>query len=99
MLPVLFKVTVLAPKSLNGVNHVLNISAAAVSKALHNDSRISEKTKENVRHSLSVKINKYDLNISKLDTVRFFHQFDFNKQLHDNYSYTAYLYKFNKNIS
>lgn len=51
------------------------------------------------RDSLSVKqlLNKYDLNISKLDTVRFFHQFDFNKQLHDNYSYTAYLYKINKN--
>lgn len=35
--------------TIKDIANVLNISAAAVSKALHNDSRISEKTKENVR--------------------------------------------------
>ena len=35
--------------TIKDIANVLNISAAAVSKALHNDSRISERTKENVR--------------------------------------------------
>ena len=46
------------------------------------------------RDSASVKqlINKFDLNITKLDTVQFFKQFKFNKQLHDEYSHTSYIY-------
>ena len=46
------------------------------------------------RDSTSVKqlINKFNLNISKLDTVQFFNEFDFNKELHDEYSHTAYIY-------
>ena len=35
--------------TIKDIANVLNISAAAVSKALHNDSRISEKTKKAVR--------------------------------------------------
>ncbi len=50
------------------------------------------------RDSVSIKkiLKKFDLNISKLDTVQFFGQFDFNKELHDNYSYTSYVYKLYK---
>ena len=46
------------------------------------------------RDSVSVKqlLNKFDLNISKLDSVQFFKQFDFNLELHDNYSYKTYVY-------
>ena len=46
------------------------------------------------RDSISVKqlIKKFDLNITKLDTVQFFKQFKFNKQLHDEYSHTSYVY-------
>jgi hypothetical protein len=46
------------------------------------------------RDSVSVKqlINKYNLNITKLDTVQFFKQFKFSKQLHDEYSHTSYVY-------
>jgi hypothetical protein len=50
------------------------------------------------RDSVSVKqlINKFNLDISKLETVRFFGDFDFNKELHDNYTYKAYAYVLNK---
>jgi hypothetical protein len=46
------------------------------------------------RDSVSVKqlINKFDLHISKLDTIQFFKQFKLNKQLHDEYSHTTYIY-------
>lgn len=46
------------------------------------------------RDSVSVKqlIKKFDLNITKLDTVQFFKQFKFNKQLHDEYSHISYVY-------
>ncbi len=46
------------------------------------------------RDSVSVNqlINKFDLHISKLDTIQFFKQFNFNKQLHDEYSHTSYIY-------
>ena len=46
------------------------------------------------RDSVSVKqlINKFNLNITRLDTVQFFKQFKFNKQLHDEYSYNLYIY-------
>ena len=46
------------------------------------------------RDSVSVKklINKFDLHISKLDTVQFFKQFKFSKQLHDEYSHASYIY-------
>jgi hypothetical protein len=46
------------------------------------------------RDSVSVKqlLNKFDLKISKLDSVQFFKQFDFNLELHDNYSYKTYVY-------
>ena len=50
------------------------------------------------RDSVTIKkmLKEYDINISKLDTVQFFENFDFNLELHDNYSYNAYshvLYK------
>ena len=46
------------------------------------------------RDSTSVKqlINKFNLNIKKLDTVQFFKQFKFNKELHDEYTHTTYVY-------
>ncbi len=46
------------------------------------------------KDSVSVKqlLNKYDLKITKLDTVQFFDQFDFNLELHEKYSYTSYVY-------
>lgn len=46
------------------------------------------------RDSVSVKqlTNKFNLNLTKLDTVEFFKQFKFNKQLHDEYSHTTYVY-------
>ena len=46
------------------------------------------------RDSTSVKqlMNKFNLNISKLDTVQFFNEFDFNKELHDEYTHTTYVY-------
>ena len=37
-------------------------------------------------------LNKYDVNISKLDTVQFFEQFDLNLELHEKYSYNCYVY-------
>lgn len=48
--------------------------------------------------SLSVKqlINKFDLNITKLDTIQFFKQFDLNKKLHNEYTYTTYIYTLDK---
>ena len=51
------------------------------------------------RDSTSVKqlINKYNLDITKLDTVQFFKQFKFNKKLHDEYSHTSYVYTLYKN--
>ena len=50
------------------------------------------------RDSVTIKkmLKEYDINISKLDTVQFFENFDFNLELHDNYSHNAYshvLYK------
>ena len=50
------------------------------------------------RDSVSVKqlINKFNLDISKLETFRFFEDFDFNKELHDNYSHMSYVYILNK---
>jgi hypothetical protein len=50
------------------------------------------------KDSVSVKqlITKFDLNITKLDTVQFFKQFDLNKDLHTNYSYECYIYKLDK---
>jgi len=46
------------------------------------------------RDSITIKkmLKEYDINISKLDTVQFFENFDFNVELHDNYSYNAYSY-------
>jgi hypothetical protein len=46
------------------------------------------------RDSVSVKqlITKFNLNLSTLETVQFFKQFDFNKKLHDEYSHTTYVY-------
>ena len=49
------------------------------------------------RDSVSVKqlITKFDLNITKLDTVQFFYDFDLNKKLHDEKivkNPTAFLY-------
>jgi len=46
------------------------------------------------RDSVSVKqlTNKFNLNLTKLDTLQFFKQFKFNKQLHDEYSHTTYVY-------
>jgi hypothetical protein len=46
------------------------------------------------RDSVSVKqlTNKFNLNLTKLDTVQFFKQFKFNKQLHDECSHTTYVY-------
>jgi hypothetical protein len=46
------------------------------------------------RDSVSVKqlTDKFNLNLTKLDTVQFFKQFKFNKQLHDEYSHTTYVY-------
>ena len=46
------------------------------------------------RDSSSVKqlTDKFNLNVTKLDTVQFFKQFKFNKQLHDTYSHTTYVY-------
>jgi hypothetical protein len=32
------------------------------------------------------------LDITKLETIQFFKQFKFNKQLHDEYSHTSYIY-------
>ena len=51
------------------------------------------------RDSVAVKrlISYFDLDISKLDTVQFFHQFELNKKLHDTYSHNSYMYKLDKN--
>jgi hypothetical protein len=51
------------------------------------------------RDSTSVKqlMNKFNLNISKLETVQFFKQFDFSKKLHDEYTHTTYVYTLYKN--
>jgi hypothetical protein len=51
------------------------------------------------RDSTAVKqlIDKFNLNITKLDTVQFFKQFNFNKQLHDEYTHTTYVYTLYKN--
>jgi hypothetical protein len=53
------------------------------------------------RDSVSVKqlTNKFNLNLTKLDTVQFFKQFKFNKQLHDEYSHTTYVYTLYKKTS
>jgi hypothetical protein len=53
------------------------------------------------RDSTSVKqlINKFNLNITKLDTVQLFKQFKFNKQLHDEYSHTTYIHTLYKSSS
>jgi len=50
------------------------------------------------RDSVSVKqlINKFNLDISKLETFRFFKDSNLNKELHDNYSYKSYVYILNK---
>ena len=50
------------------------------------------------RDSVSVKqlINKFDLHISKLDTVQFFKQFDLTKKLQSEYSHIAYIYTLDK---
>ena len=46
------------------------------------------------RDSVSVKqlTNKFNLDITKLETVQFFKQFDFSKKLHDEYSHKTYVY-------
>ena len=46
------------------------------------------------RDSVSVKqlTNKFNLDITKLETVQFFKQFDFSKKLHDEYTHTTYVY-------
>jgi hypothetical protein len=51
------------------------------------------------RDSIPVKqlINKFNLDLTKLDTIQFFKQFKFNKQLHDEYSHTTYIYTLYKN--
>lgn len=51
------------------------------------------------RDSLSVKqlTNKFNLDITKFETVQFFKQFDFNKKLHDEYSHTTYIHTLYKN--
>ncbi len=51
------------------------------------------------RDSVSVKqlITKFNLNLSTLETVQFFKQFDFNKKLHDEYSHTTYIHTLYKN--
>ena len=48
--------------------------------------------------SVSVKqlINKFDLNITKLDTIQFFKEFDLNKKLHKEHTYTTYVYTLDK---
>ena len=43
------KLNIKKKTTIKDIANVLNISPAAVSKALHNDSRISEKTKKAVR--------------------------------------------------
>ena len=51
------------------------------------------------RDSLSVKllINTYKLDISKLEYVKFFEDFDLSYKLQENYSYTTYAYMIDKN--
>ena len=46
------------------------------------------------RDSVSVKqlTNKFNLDITKLETIQFFKQFDFSKKLHDEYSHKTYVY-------
>jgi hypothetical protein len=46
------------------------------------------------RDSVSVKqlTNKFNLDITKLETVQFFKQFDFSKKLYDEYSHKTYVY-------
>jgi hypothetical protein len=48
--------------------------------------------------SVSVKqlINKFDLDITKLDTIQFFKEFDLNKKLHNEQTYTSYIYTLDK---
>jgi hypothetical protein len=50
------------------------------------------------RDSISVKqlMNNYKLDISKLEYVKFFGDFDLSKELHDNYSYTNYVHMLDK---
>ena len=50
------------------------------------------------RDSASVKelINKFDLKISKLDTIQFFKQFNLNKKLHNEFPYITYIYTLDK---
>lgn len=50
------------------------------------------------RDSVSVKklMDNYKLDISKLEYVKFFGDFDLSHKLHTNYSYTAYIYKVDK---
>ena len=50
------------------------------------------------RDSVSVKklMDNYKLDISKLEYVKFFGDFDLSHKLHGNYSYTAYIYKVDK---
>ena len=69
---------------------VSNLSFGQIRKAGH----IYELNNLWKRDSTSVKqlINKFNLNITKLDTVQFLKQFKFSKQLHDEYSHTTYIY-------
>jgi hypothetical protein len=50
------------------------------------------------RDSVSVKqlMDTYKLDISKLVYVKFFGDFDLSQELHDNYSYTTYVYILDK---
>ena len=51
------------------------------------------------RDSVSVKqlMNTYKLDISKLEYVKFFEDFDLSHKLQENYSYTTYVYMLDKN--
>lgn len=73
---------------------ITNLSFSQIRKA----GNFYELSKLWKRDSVSVKqlIIKFNLNITKLDTVQFFYDFDLNKKLHDEYSYSAYAYILDK---
>lgn len=53
------------------------------------------------RDSLSIKqlLNKFDLNVSKLEKVKFFKQNELNLKLHEENSYKSYIYTYDKNTN
>jgi hypothetical protein len=74
---------------------VSNFTTAQITKA----GNFYELDKLWKRDSVSVKqlLDRFDLDISKLKPFSFFKDFDLNLELHENYTYTSYLYKMNKN--